>query len=856
MITQDATRESAVLVEQGVAAMKAGNKEGAIAAFRLAAELTPNNDAAWLWLASLYTDIELVAHCLQRVVAINPANEQAARALQAVTQKMQAAATLPAKPAITTDVPATPSSAPAPAQPPASSPQQNAQALDFEELKRRGIVAAKGGRHAEAKDYLVAAVGQNESDVESWYWLSTVVDNPEDKQIALENVITLDPSHTTAASAIEANAPALQQYLLEKQKNSGVLNAAQPHADSVPGALDDQNRQSSKLTTPGGQGAKRMNPSESVLPVGQVIEDKYTVLRQIKGSSDIVTWDAQKRRFYILRPMYGDASDLASASSKARVAHNDVSYVIMPIETKGISLSSFVRTVGALPPSLVTQYGLAMLKKLEAEQSSNLSASAQKSLRPDTITFDAQCNVVLEPPSENYLTMSLGSDAVPYIPPEQLEKGLVTATSDIYSIGAILYFMLTGSPPPMPERLHVQQAPGPVSINFANSQDIPSDLAQVIAIALQPNPLERYPSALVMYQALAALDTKGQTSKGLAIPRVAVVAAVLVVVALALFLVAGVLKGFRFPGSLGNDAQASSVTPTSVPVAAAAPTSAPPPLDKLIINAVDSRRFPANTVYLSALDPSGLPFAGLTAGSLKLRENGADVASIQLTGLQNTMDAVSVIVALDTSAKMSGKTMDDAKTAIHLLADLMQPGDHMALMTFGGSAQMVVPYTVSKAAFLSGADQQEAGDKRDIEGVFGLASSLAKDQPQGGYTALIIITNGGLPTKQPDLSALASPANSANLPVFFLGTDPATFPTQSAQTLANLTGGIAISPAKADTGEIGEAMKKIEKQLHNVYKLTYDSQASGYGTDHNLELSVTLGAEPKTDKRSYQVPAK
>ena len=132
-------------------------------------------------------------------------------------------------------------------------------------------------------------------------------------------------------------------------------------------------------------------------------------------------------------------------------------------------------------------------------------------------------------------------------------------------------------------------------------------------------------------------------------------------------------------------------------------------------------------------------------GAFSLRENGANVASPEIAELRNTMDSISVIFALDTSAGMSGHTMDDAKTALHIFSDMIQPGDHVSLITFGGSAQIVVPYTVSKRSFLDGVDRQEAGDKRALADVFPLAAGLAHDQPQGGFTVLVIITNGDLP---------------------------------------------------------------------------------------------------------------
>src|ERR1051325_8035518 len=107
-------------------------------------------------MASLYTELPLIAHCLQQVVRINPANEQANRALAAVSQKLQAQPGTP-------PTQQTGKSGPLTGQAPAiasSFSQRTSGTLDFEELKRRGIIAANGGRHEEAKRHLVAAVEQ------------------------------------------------------------------------------------------------------------------------------------------------------------------------------------------------------------------------------------------------------------------------------------------------------------------------------------------------------------------------------------------------------------------------------------------------------------------------------------------------------------------------------------------------------------------------------------------------------------------------------------------------------------------------------------------------------------------------
>src|SRR5215212_2833463 len=89
MITSDLANEAASLLQQGLAAANAGDKEKAKAILRRASEVDPNNEAVWLWLASLHTDLPIVSHCLQRALALNPHNAVAEQALQAVTRKIQ-----------------------------------------------------------------------------------------------------------------------------------------------------------------------------------------------------------------------------------------------------------------------------------------------------------------------------------------------------------------------------------------------------------------------------------------------------------------------------------------------------------------------------------------------------------------------------------------------------------------------------------------------------------------------------------------------------------------------------------------------------------------------------------------------
>lgn len=102
-----------------------------------------------------------------------------------------------------------------------------------------------------------------------------------------------------------------------------------------------------------------------------------------------------------------------------------------------------------------------------------------------------------------------------YISPEQAQGRIVQRTSDIYSLGVVLYEMLTGRPPFSGEN--------PVSIAFKQvheqpisprkiNPDIPESLERVILRSLAKNPVDRYQSALQVQADLNLCSRGGKVS--------------------------------------------------------------------------------------------------------------------------------------------------------------------------------------------------------------------------------------------------------------------------------------------------------------------------------------------------------
>jgi hypothetical protein len=96
-----------------------------------------------------------------------------------------------------------------------------------------------------------------------------------------------------------------------------------------------------------------------------------------------------------------------------------------------------------------------------------------------------------------------------YMAPEVLAGAAASAASDVYSVGVLIYHLVTGEYPVEGRtmtQLRVAHAQGRRKLLTERRADLPMPFVQVVERALVADPQQRWPSAAALLQALGALD--------------------------------------------------------------------------------------------------------------------------------------------------------------------------------------------------------------------------------------------------------------------------------------------------------------------------------------------------------------
>lgn len=87
-----------------------------------------------------------------------------------------------------------------------------------------------------------------------------------------------------------------------------------------------------------------------------------------------------------------------------------------------------------------------------------------------------------------------------YASPEQLQKGAVDFRSEIYSLGATLWFLLTGAPPLMAPNGPLAMQPTTIGLAVDKLSGMPKKVRRLLAQMLAPDPADRPQDPLALYR--------------------------------------------------------------------------------------------------------------------------------------------------------------------------------------------------------------------------------------------------------------------------------------------------------------------------------------------------------------------
>jgi beta-lactam-binding protein with PASTA domain/tRNA A-37 threonylcarbamoyl transferase component Bud32 len=196
------------------------------------------------------------------------------------------------------------------------------------------------------------------------------------------------------------------------------------------------------------------------------------------------------------------------------VGEVDGSHYIVEEFVAGDTLATLIARDGKLPEAVAVRYARQICLALGAAHRADL---LHRDIKPSNVLITADDVVRVTDfgiaRAANAATIS-GVEAImgsiPYCSPEQLSGGALAPSADLYSLGVVLFEMVTGRPPYVAETAlgvamaHVN-SPIPDPVECGAQIDVP--LRDAIVKLLAKNPADRYQSA---GETLAALRTCGR----------------------------------------------------------------------------------------------------------------------------------------------------------------------------------------------------------------------------------------------------------------------------------------------------------------------------------------------------------
>ena len=224
------------------------------------------------------------------------------------------------------------------------------------------------------------------------------------------------------------------------------------------------------------------------------------------------------------------------------------------------------------------------------------------------------------------------------------------------------------------------------------------------------------------------------------------------------------------------------------------------------------------------------PVLGLTPADFEVRDNGVlqDVSFVSTEKLP-----LNVILALDTSASVSGEPLRHLQSAGRTLLERLQPDDRAALVTFSHEVALRQPLT-SEVGLVGGelGRIEPRGETAVIDGSY--AAVMLGDTDVG--RDLVIVFSDGVDTASwLPADRVLDAARRSDVVVYGVSVRGAE-PPEFLRELSRLTGGSLLEVDS--TRDLGGAFVRLFQEFRQRYLLSY--APSGVSPDGWHELRVTV----------------
>ena len=280
--------------------------------------------------------------------------------------------------------------------------------------------------------------------------------------------------------------------------------------------------------------------------IGTILDNRYELLEVIGVGGTAVVYKAKCHRLNryvavkILKEEYAQDEEFRrkfhdEAQAVAMLSHpnivnvydvsrsGSIEYIVMEL-IDGITLKEYLSRRGQLSPKEVTVFATQIARALEHAHSHNI---LHRDIKPQNIMLlrdgtvkVADFGIAHFTNNDNTYCKGEAIGSVHYVSPEQAKGSFVDNRTDLYSLGVVMYEMITGRLPfegdtPVSIALqHINSIALPPSI-FA--ENVPPQLEEITMKAMNPSLSKRYTSAAQILKDLEKFQNEQQFK--LNIPR-------------------------------------------------------------------------------------------------------------------------------------------------------------------------------------------------------------------------------------------------------------------------------------------------------------------------------------------------